>query len=457
MVCAYGAVASCTDSEREPFEGTRGKKILVLSIDTLRADMLECYGAAEGHMPTLDSLAAKGVVFRNAIAPMATTFPSHSSMFTGLYPRAHGVRWNGDTLVDEHTTLAEILANDGWNTGAFVSYKAMLARGGLDQGFQMVSDKEFNSRMDRIRPGTEVNELAFDFLDSVLEESPEKDTFLWLHYFEPHAPYPLTDYAKEALHDYHGPLADGADIKEFGGLNKPENRSEEAFSALRSLYEGRVRAADDVLKELIEGLEERGIFDETILVIVGDHGQLLGEHLRVGHGSILWQEVLDVPFIVVNPYSPHAGVEDERVGVVDLTPTILDLLGMNLLDGMQGRSLLPALEGTAMTEQVYFSEVRIADPRQARAKGQSDAVAVFSGMYKFVLDGEEETLWNIKEDHGESASLDFIQYQKVLNLLRPLAKFHKELSPEALVNLSVMSEETLLELEELGYVDGESD
>jgi len=455
-VCAYCTVTSCADPERDTAENTPRKMVLVLSIDTLRADMLGSYGATGGHTPALDSLAAKGVVFRNAIAPMATTFPSHSSMFTGLYPRAHGVRWNGDTLAEEHVTLAEILNADGWNTGAFVSYKAMLSRGGLDQGFQKVSDEEHDPQAERVRTGKVVNELAFDFLDKTLEETPLKSTFLWLHYFEPHAPYPLTDYAEKALQDYHGTLADGADMDEFFALNKSENRSEETFSALRSLYEGRVRDADDLVKELLDGLKERGILDEMIILIVGDHGQLLGEHGRVGHGSILWQEVLEVPFIVVNPHAPHIGTEDARVGVVDLTPTILDMLGMDLLSGMQGRSLMPALEGIALTEQTYFSEVRIANPKQVRPKGQSDAVAVFSGQYKFVLNGDNETLWDLKEDHGESAPLMPTQFQSVVDQLIPLARFHKKMNPEALVDTPDMSEEMQQELEELGYIGDES-
>jgi len=450
-------MVSCADSEGSNVGAVCGKKVIVLSIDTLRTDMLKCYGSTGRHMPNLDALASRGVVFRNAIAPMATTFPSHSSMFTGLYPRVHGVRWNGDALQDEHTTLAEILSADGWNTGAFVSYKAMLSRGGLDQGFQAVSDKKFDFSTDRIRPGTEVNELAFDYLDQVLAESPQKNTFMWLHYFEPHAPYPLTDYAEDELRDYHGPLADGASVEEFAGLNKPGNGSNEAFLALRSLYEGRVHEFDQVVKDLLDGLEERGILEETVLIIVGDHGQLLGEHQRVGHGSILWQEVLNVPFIVVNPNSEYVGVENNRVGIVDLTPTLLELLGMPLIRGMQGRSLLPALEGDVLLPRMYFSEVRIADPRQTRPEGQSDAVAVFSGPYKFVLNGPKEVLWNIEFDPGEHTPLELDQFQDVVNQLRPLAQFHKELSPEALTLQTAMSEEMLQELEELGYVGGESE
>ncbi len=448
-------LAGCSKSEEKPLNRDPGKKVIVLSIDTLRADMLNCYGGNSHVMPTLDALAATGMVFRNAIAPMGTTFPSHSSMFTGLYPRVHGVRWNGDSLSDEHTTLAEILSANGWITGAFVSYKAMLSKGGLDQGFQRLSDPRSARGAKGIRSGREVNDLALGFLDEVLEKSPEKDVFLWLHYFEAHSPYPLTDYAKKSFGDYQGPMDDGAEVSEMIDLNRSANPSAEDFAAFRALYEGRVLEADKLVKDLVDGLKERGVFEETIIVVVGDHGQLLGEHQMVGHGPLLWQKVLDVPFIVINPYSPHAGEEITRVGVIDLTPTVLEMLGFEPVEGMQGRSLLPALQAKPLANMVYYSEVRIANPRQTRPGAQRDAVAVFSGRFKFVLDGKKEFLWNILEDQEETHPLSKRQYLAEIERLRPLAVRHKELEPSAISVQTELSPEMLLELQELGYVDGE--
>lgn len=359
---------SCGQAESS--SAAQAPDIVVLSIDTIRADALGCYGSTKELTPHLDALAAKGVRFEDTIAPMATTFPSHSSMFTGLYPRAHGVRWNGDSLADEHLTMAELLQMDGYATGAFVSYKAMVARGGLDQGFDVVSDATMvagpKTHEERIRSGAEVNRLAFEYYDDQVAGT-DKPMFLWLHYFEPHSPYPLTDYAAERLGGYEGPLSDGADVEEFFGLGKAENRTPDAERVMQDLYDGRVKDADDLVGELLAGLEQRGRLDNTIFVVIGDHAQLLGEHGRYGHGSILWQDVLQIPFLIIDPRATEARVVSERVNVIDMMPTLLEMIGKDVPGGMQGRSLVPALEGKALEDHVYFAEVRIANPRQTRA------------------------------------------------------------------------------------------
>lgn len=444
-----GLLASCSGSEK-----AETRNVLVLSIDTLRSDALGCYGSDGGHTPNIDRLAEKGMLFRNAIAPMATTFPSHSSMFTGLYPRVHGVRWNGNSLGEEHLTLAEILDAKGYDTGAFVSYKAMVSRGGLDQGFDVVSDEVFDKTVDRIRSGEEVNRLAFEYLDGL---EGDASSFLWLHYFEPHSPYPLTDYAQERMGDMEGPYADGATIEEFYALNKKTEQTEENLASIQALYDGRVRDADRLVGELIAGLEERGLLEDTILVVVGDHGQLLGEHGRVGHGAILWQDALDVPFLIVDPRSGTVGEVETRVGVVDLMPTVLEMLDLHGFEGMQGRSLAAAVAGEELTDEVYFAEVRIADPRQERPEGQKDAVAVFHEHFKFSLDGGQETLFDLHNDQGESTPLDLGEQAKLVQWMRPLAQFHTELSEEALTAGAALSPEMLAELAALGYVDGASE
>lgn len=433
--------------------------VVVLSIDTIRADALGCYGSEKGLTPELDALAARGVRFADAIAPMATTFPSHSSMFTGLYPRAHGVRWNGDSLGEEHLTLAELLQMDGYATGGFVSYKAMIARGGLKQGFDVVSDAAVTfgkkTHEERIRSGAEVNQLTFEYLDSGVAEG-EKPVFLWLHYFEPHSPYPMTDYAKERLNGYDGPLADGASVEEFFGLSKPANRTPEAPRVMQDLYDGRVLDTDRLVGELVDGLEQRGLLENTIFVVIGDHAQLLGEHERYGHGALLWQDVLQIPFFIVDPREENPRVVQQRVNVVDMMPTILEMLGKEVPGGMQGRSLVPALRGESMEDQVSFAEVRIADPRQKRAKGQGEAVSVFEGPFKLTLQGDEVSLYHLGNDPGEMDPIPLEQQAEVVARLRPLANYHKQMPAGSITENGEMSAEMLAELQALGYVDGES-
>lgn len=448
-------LAACT--AEESFTGAAkandadGMNVIVLSLDTLRADALGCYGNPDGHTPALDALAAKGTVFRKAMSPIATTFPSHASMFTGLYPRAHGVRWNGDRLAEDYVTLAEMLDARGYDTGAFVSYKAMVTDGGMGQGFDVRSDLDVPRGAEGIRSGAEVNRLAFEYLDS-LGESAARGTFLWLHYFEPHSPYPLTDYADARMGGYQGPLRDGATVEEFFALNKKENRSADHHAALDALYHGRVRDCDALVGEVVAELDRRGMTENTILVLIGDHGQLLGEHGLVGHGAMLWQHALDVPFLIVDPRSPRHFDVETRVNILDMMPTLLELLEMEIPDGLQGRTLTAGMRGEEIPNQLVYAEVRVADPRQAGTKGRRDSVAVYHEDFKFQLEGEKVKLYDLGADPSETERVPLASQEELVGRLRPFAERHREMNPEAVRSAGEVSEEMLAELESLGYV-----
>lgn len=460
-VCTLAVIGgSCGGGEKATTpthtNDAEGMNVVVLTLDTLRSDALGCYGNPDQHTPAIDALAARGTVFQKAMSPIATTFPSHASMFTSLYPRAHGVRWNGDSLAEDYLTLAEILDGKGYDTGAFVSYKAMVTKGGMDQGFDRRSDIEVPRGAEGIRSGAEVNELAFAYLDD-LGGNAEQGTFLWLHYFEPHSPYLLTDYADANMGDYTGPLRDGATLEEFFDLNKKENRHADHYAALDALYHGRVRDCDALVGEVVAGLEQRGMLDNTILVLIGDHGQLLGEHDRVGHGSILWQDALDVPFVIVDPRSPKHFDVETRVNILDMMPTLLELLELEAPDGLQGRSLTDAMRGEEVPNQLVFAEVRIADPRQARPKGQRDAVAVYHEQFKFQLEGDKVKLYDLVADPGETIRVSLSKQKELVEQLRPFAERHREMNPEAARSAGEVSEEMLAELESLGYAGGDED
>jgi len=159
--------------------------IVLITIDTLRADRVGEYNCPKGLTPNLDALALKSVVFMNAITPIATTAPAHASLFTGKYPRVHRVRWNGDQLSGEHRTLAELLNAAGYDTAAFIAWPNMIKRNGLGRGF-MYRGGERGSKL-KIRPGVAVNSMAGKWL----EDTPGKPFFMWIHYFEVHSPYRL--------------------------------------------------------------------------------------------------------------------------------------------------------------------------------------------------------------------------------------------------------------------------
>lgn len=423
--------------------------LLVITVDTLRADLVGCSGEASGHTPHIDALAARGTLFCRALCPMGTTLPSHSTMFTGLYPHAHDVRWNGDALQPGYTTLAEVLQQRGYRTGAFVAFKSLALTSGLEQGFDVVAKAWTQKRA--IRPGSQVNEEALTWLD---REAGDRPTFTWVHYFEPHSPYPLTPYAEEGLEDYDGAFAEGATVDDIFCDDGVWNRTDADAAALRHLYEGRVRDADALVGELVAGLEERGLMENTVVVLASDHGQLLGEHHRVGHGE-LWSEVLDVPLVIVDPREAGGREVHDRVGLVDLTPTVLDLLGIEPPAKTQGRSIARAIRGETLAPATYVAEVRLVDPRQAHTPGQDEAVAIIRGDRKLVLEtGRRLALFDLELDPREENPLPPQDDPEQVAEMRRVARRVLEDRPAPRADTPELDEETLEELRALGYLGG---
>jgi choline-sulfatase len=433
-------------------DSARPANLLVVTVDTLRSDALGCYGSTSGNTPNFDGLAKDGVVFERSYAPIATTFPSHASMFTGVYPREHGVRWNGQSLDDEWTTLAELLSDRGYSTGAFVSYKAMVNRGGLGQGFSEVSDPDPAKKWDGARPGDETVAMATDWL----ARQHEGPFMLWVHLFEPHSPYPVTEHSAQAMGDYSGPFSNGITAEEFSDLPKGWTKDPLEREALRALYDGRVRDADRQVGQLLDSLDELGVRDDTLVVLLGDHGQLLGEHRQVGHGPVLHEEVLKTPFIIDEPGSRRGpGRVTDLVGVIDLTPTVLELLSLPALDDVDGRSLVPLLGGQSSSGEPYFAEVRVTGVKgTGSVDATDDPVAVLRGQYKLVMTSKGVTIFDLRQDPGETSPLTVDDLPGVGQELLVLARKHQHLRPgQNVAHASEqLDEETLAELKALGYL-----
>jgi arylsulfatase A-like enzyme len=425
---------------------------VLITIDCLRADRLHVLGRDPALMENLDGLAAQSTVFANAVAPIATTFPSHSSMLTGLYPRYHGVRWNGEALPVEVPTVGEALQSAGYATGAFVAYRAMLFRGQLSRGFEVVSDEERGTPGEVIRSGADVNRLAFDWL----VQRDERPFFLWLHYFEPHEPYHPTEYSREQLPGYDGPFAEGLSVEQLKhgrevreALRDPENQR-----ALNALYDGQVLEADRLVGEVLDFLRAEGVFDDTVIMVAGDHGQGLGDHGALSHGSVLWESVLRVPMVIKAAGSQQHRLVSERVGLVDITPTILELTGLEVPDNLQGRSLMPAIEGEALEVIPYFAEVK-GSPQEAVEEvdgeaSETDRLAVLRGPFKLVVWRDETTLYDLSRDPGELNPIAPEEAEGLYTSLDELLKAYAAgmMSAEQIE----LSEEDLRELRALGYI-----
>ena len=305
------------------------RSVLLVTIDTTRVDRLEPYGAENVATPALARLASRGIVFEQASAVAPITMVSHTSILSGLNPFEHGVRNNGTHYVPEEiTTLAEMLQSEGYRTAAFVSASVLERRYGLDQGFEVYDDdlsagRDRSPRVVADRPAEATIASAKDWLET-LEESEEY--FLWVHLYDPHANYspppPYRDEYRERLYDGEIAYMD----EQIGHL----------------LSHGRVAAAGD---------------QAPIVTVIADHGESLGEHGERTHGILAYNSTIHIPWILRVPGGPSGLRVKAPVGQVDLVPTIMSLLDLDIETEVSGRDLVPLLEGTEVQENVpYYAE-----------------------------------------------------------------------------------------------------
>jgi arylsulfatase A-like enzyme/cytochrome c-type biogenesis protein CcmH/NrfG len=293
--------------------------VVLITIDTLRADHVGCYGYKQIKTPNIDGLAADGVRFDRAFAVVPVTLPSHSSMLTGTYPMLSGMHdFSGNKLSPLQPTLASVLKQAGYQTGAVIGAAVLDSRFGLNQGFDFYYDHFDFSRLDEAnldemeRPGNVVADVALDWL----AKNSQKRFFLWMHLYDPHFPY-----------------------------HPPEPYSRE-YAA--QPYDGEIAFADEQVGRLLRFLKEKGIYRNTVIVLCGDHGESLGEHGEKTHGFFIYNATMHVPLIIRLPgnrlpATAAAGTVADPVSLVDLMPTVLGAVGLEIPSQVQGRSLLPEL------------------------------------------------------------------------------------------------------------------
>lgn len=324
MLLAAGGTAA--------FLSLRGSRtppnLLLITIDTLRADRLGSYGHAGAATPNLDGLAARGVRFPTAVAHAPLTAPSHASILSSLTPLRHGVRDNGrHALPPAVVTVAESLRAAGYATAAFVSGFPLDHRFGFDRGFDTYDDhlpRGDDPRRSAYveRRGDLTTDAALRFVES-RATNYHQPWFLWVHYFDPHSPYAA-------------PGAVGA-----------------RFAA--SPYDGEVAFTDEQVGRLLQSLHGLGMLDRTVVLATADHGESLGEHGEDTHGVFVYDATLRVPWIMAGPRLPHAEPSVVARGI-DVAPTLLELAGVAAPEGWEGRSLLPAAQGKALADAPTYVE-----------------------------------------------------------------------------------------------------
>jgi arylsulfatase A-like enzyme len=347
VLLAVAAVAGCGGEPRAP------RHVLLITVDTLRADHLSLYGYPRETSPTLSALAAESVVFERAIAQWPKTGPSFASMFTGQYPQTTGLTHRADVRVpDAYLTLPELMAEAGFTTVAVVSNGVLAKRLGWHQGFDEYHQtwklapevSEDPAEYRRWLNARRVNELALPMLER--HRGTEK-LFAWIHYSDPHAPYLLpADVANPFVDDHHYTGDERVELENPRATALGEERELRYYVAQ---YDANVRFADQHVGELLDRGRALGLLDDALLIVTADHGESLGEHdYYFGHGRKPYNASARVPLLIAAPDVVGGRRVASPVERVDLYPTLLDWLLPGLeVPGLEGRSLLPLLRPDA--------------------------------------------------------------------------------------------------------------
>jgi arylsulfatase A-like enzyme len=401
---------------------------VLVSVDTLRADHLGCYGYPRRTTPFLDRLAAEGALFENAIAASATTGPSHASIFSGLHPLQHGVRSNHQQMHPGIPTLAELAQRAGYQTAAFVAVDTHFRPSGLDRGFEVWSQPR-RTEEGGVRSAERTVSAAERWLEARDDARP---VFLWIHLFDPHAPYsspPFSSTPQESAAVLRQRL-DGVDLSLFAG-------QESNWLRLIDAYDGEVAAVDRALSALFEVAERRYASAQRLWVVVGDHGEGLGNHGWLAHGRQLYNEQLRVPLLV---HASDGSLAGRRIGAVvahvDLLPTFLDLLRAPSRPApapWAGSSLLPLLTGGESGEaRRAFSERRHFAPVEGppRAPLRQEVPEPFS------LEALLEESYKVGWEPGEKYALQSRRYKYIHHTLFPDELYDLERDPHELHDLA---------------------
>lgn len=433
--------------------GDRDKKpnIILVSIDTLRWDYLSTYGYPDQEIsPTVNWLAENGTVFDQAVASAGTTLPSHGTMLTGLYPRMHGARSNFHAIYPETKTIAQELSNAGYQTGAFVSINMLLGIGKMDRGFQHVN-RPFKVVAGKRPPlqGSQTINQAAQWLDTL---DPDKPAFLWLHLWEPHGPYDITEWARGKLADYDGFLKNGATTEYLLQRTAEIRNSEKHVAALQTIYSGEVNLVDQYLGQFFEDWKSRDLLANTVVIFTADHGQGLGERKKMGHGATHAEHVIRVPMILSDFRSPEHRRVQTRIGTIDISPTIAELAGLEQKFDWIGSSMLHP--ETLDPEKPYFAEVELRTSKDKRQNHETwydpNAVGVWSGDYKLVFRKGNYQMYETQTDNRFPKLIKSEEEPILFDYLAGLIETFQQ--TELDLKSGSVSEEQLRQLQGLGYV-----
>jgi arylsulfatase A-like enzyme len=398
MVLCVGLAVSC---------GREAKRlnVLIIAVDTLRPDHLGCYGYERQTSPNIDGFARTGVLCENTVSQAPWTLPSFATVFTSLYPTQHGAMVVKSHMRESFPTLASILKDHGYATGAIVNAPALKPLNRVDRGFDYYSMTPPDGR---IADGTTSD--ALDWIDGVNAQP----FFMFAHYFDPHLPYsPPPPFTTQFDPEYEGRIGDSFNLEGFSRVRSTmfeqlKELTPADWNHIVSLYDGEIGFTDLAVRDFLAGLEERNLIDNTLIVFLSDHGEEFFEHQGFEHGHSLYKEIIRVPLIFSLPsVLPENARLARQVRLLDVAPTILDLVGLDAPLNFEGVSLKPLLEGTGIPTE---SEPKLLAQDIAYSEALmhgSEQKCVAEYPWKLVLDvfSKQEVLFNLKDDPGETRNL----------------------------------------------------
>ncbi|MEW6747104.1 MAG: sulfatase-like hydrolase/transferase [Planctomycetota bacterium] len=410
IAAASLALSACTEGG-----DTARINVVLITLDTTRADALGCYGGTIAPTPALDQLAKEGVLFETAIAPVSVTMPTHTTLLTSLWPFAHGVRDNGIfSLSRRAVTLAELFKEAGYATGAVVAAFVLDSQFGLDQGFDLYDDR-VSSRVWlaaglQDRRADEVTARGLEFVAA----HAGGPFFLWLHYFDPHGSY------------------------------DPPSPYKEQYRT--SPYYGEVAFMDAEIGRFLAGLRARGLMESTLIVAVADHGESLGQHGEDTHGYFIYDSTMRVPLLMRGPRLPQGRRVAGVTRLIDVMPTVLEAAGLEIPPGLQGISLFDAACGQSPVPELV-SYLETYTPFYNFAWCPLEGVR--DGDWKYIQAPSPE-LYDLRSDPGEERNVVALHHD-VTSRLREKLSAMKGRVTETLAETVALSSEAVAQLAALGY------
>ncbi|HLN04341.1 MAG TPA: sulfatase-like hydrolase/transferase [Bryobacteraceae bacterium] len=420
-VLALSALAACKRSETNAQQTPHllPLNLVVVTIDTLRPDHLHCYGYAKIETPNIDGIAQRGTLFENAVTQTPLTPPSHASIFTGLNPPTHHVRNTGGfVLPSPSTTLATILQQQGWDTAAFISSAVLKKFFGLNQGFAVYDDQ-----MPKPGKGHEFIEDAERHAGQTVDRAIQwlgaqsgKPYLLWVHVYDPHAPYQPPSPYKEQYRD------------------RP--------------YDGEIAYTDHELGRLFEAIRKKSPADKTLIAVLSDHGESLGEHGEYTHGVFLYDSTLRIAFLVAGPGVPSGLRVKQQARTIDFLPTILDLMGGRAPATVQGTSLTPYFHGKDAPTAVSYAETLYPKINM----GWAELRGIRTNHWKYIRAPKPE-LYDLSQDAGETSNVIESHAAEVQRFESQLRAVIGTGGTEK-VESALVDRKTLDQLQSLGYTSG---